>query len=375
MGRRRTFLAKARVRLASAIVAVALLLTPVALAAPAASASASAVPASDPSYLKADINELLKSVTGSNLIGTSWWQAAVALSTLEAYQQTTGNQDEEILATFTFQGYRSGSFEDGFDDDTAWWGLVWLQYYDITHGSEYLHMAETDAGYIHEDWTSACGGGVWWQRNPEYYKNAIANELFLELTAWLHNSIKGDTKYLSWAKAEWNWFSHSGMIAKSYLVTDGPSAAADKGSCVNTSPASNKKIWTYNQGVILAGLARLYKATGNKSYLTEAKHIASAAISNLTVKGVLTERCKQNGCGNGAQSFKGIFVRDLKVLAVTAKTTAYNSFFTKQASSIRTKDTNSHNQLGMFWAGPPGPKADLTSWSQDSAIDALVAAL
>ena len=86
MERRRPFSAKVRVRLAPAIVAVAFLIASVAFGAPAASASASAVPAGDPSYLKADVNELLKSVTSSELIGTSWWQGAVAMSTLEAYR-------------------------------------------------------------------------------------------------------------------------------------------------------------------------------------------------------------------------------------------------------------------------------------------------
>jgi predicted alpha-1,6-mannanase (GH76 family) len=91
---------------------------------------------------------------------------------------------------------------------------------------------------------------------------------------------------------------------------------------------------------------------------TEAKRIANAAINHLTVRGVLTEQCSDNGCGTAAQSFKGIFVRDLTMMAVIAKTTA--------------KDTNSHHQLGVFWVGPI---ADRTSWSQASALDALVASL
>ncbi len=123
----------------------------------------------------------------------------------------------------------------------------------------------------------------------------------------LHNTIRGDKKYLAWAKAEWNWFDHrSGMIKTSYLISDGPSGPGEKGRCVNTSAKQGQKIWT-------------------------------------------------------AQSFKGIFVRDLTMMAVIAKTTAYEA-----------KDTNSHHQLGVFWAGPI---ADRTSWSQASALDALVASL
>ncbi len=357
--------------LVAVITACTLALASIASGAPAASASASA---SVPKPVKADMNELMKSLnTATGLIGSSWWQAAVALSTVEAYQQTTGDTSYELAVLSAYLLDRSNKFEDNFDDDTAWWGLVWLQFYDITHGSAYLQIAEADANYIHEDWDNTCGGGVWWRRSPHYYKNAIANELFLELTAWLHNTIRGDTKYLAWAKSEWKWFAHSGMINNTtYLISDGPSAPDDKGSCVNTSPAQNRKIWTYNQGVILAGLAQLYKATGNKAYLTEAGRIAKAATTSrqLIVKGVLTEpACK--GC-TGAQSFKGIFVRDLKVLAVTAKTPAYNSFFKKQAQSIEARDTNSHHQLGEFWAGPI---RNLTSWSQASALDALVASL
>ena len=78
------------------------------------------------------------------------------------------------------------------------------------------------------------------------------------------------------------------------------------------------------------------------------------------------------GAGGVTQSFKGIFVRGLKMLAVAARTREFNSFFSKQARSIEARDTSTSHQLGMFWAGP---MADQTSYSQASADDALVAAL
>jgi Glycosyl hydrolase family 76 len=319
--------------------------------------------ASTQSPQQAAMAELMRSYSQTTgRIGGSWWQAGVALSTLETYAQTTGDSSYDYAIARAFSQNSGGDFEDKYDDDTGWWGLAWLQAYQMTGNRSYLSMAETDAAYIHQDWTGACGGGVWWLRSPASYKNAIANEVFLELSAWLHNTIRGDRKYLRWAKAEWSWFRHSGMINASGTVNDGLTA-----SCQN----NGENTWTYNQGVILAGLAQLYQATKNRELLREAERIAQAAISHLTVDGVLTEAC-QAGCGADAQSFKGIFIRDLKVLAVTAKTTQFNEFFRRQARTIEADDSTSSHQLGMFWAGPA---AQLTPASQASGLDALVASL
>jgi predicted alpha-1,6-mannanase (GH76 family) len=300
--------------------------------------------------------------SNTGLIGTSWWQAATALSTVETYQQATGDTSYSYAITNAFSDNKSSNFEDAYMDDTAWWGLAWMQAYDITGSSQYLQMAETDAGYIHQHWTTACGGGVVWTTTSTY-KNAIANELFLELTAGLHNRIPGDTTYLDWANAEWSWFSNSGMINSSDLVNDGLTSG-----CANNGGTT----WTYNQGVILAGLAELYRATGDTSLLTKAEGIANAAMLALSSGGVLREPCEPSSCDTDQQSFKGIFARGLKMLAGAANTTQYASFFENQARSIEAKDTNSSNQLGLAWAGPI---SDITPNTQASAEDALVASL
>jgi hypothetical protein len=343
------------------IAVAAMLITPSAVSGDVSSAAAI-------SPQKAGMAELFLSLNPkTGVIGQTWWQGAIALSTLETYQQTTGDTAYSSAIADAFNAHKSSKFENQANDDTSWWGLAWLQAYDITGSKQYLAMAETDADYVRKDWDGTCGGGIWWLRKPRTYKNAISNELFLELTAWLHNAIPGDTKYLSWAEAEWDWFKHSGMINSSDLVNDGLDD-----SCTN----NNQPTWTYNQGVILAGLAQLYTATKDRELLTEAKRIATAAIRHLSVRGVLEEPCTGTQCGTKAggvaQSFKGIFVRDLKMLAVTAKTSQFNRFFRKQARAIEDNDTVKSHQMGMFWAGPV---ADITSYSQASAEDALVAAL
>jgi hypothetical protein len=340
----------------------------VALAAVASFTGLSSSTASDAGSPQASMAELFTSYNpATGLIGNSWWQAAVALSTVETYAQTTGDTSYDAAIARAFAVHASSKFENSADDDTAWWALVWLQAYDLTHVPSYLSMAETDANYIHDDWDSTCGGGVWWQRKPRAYKNAISNELFLELTAWLHNSIPGDTKYLRWANAEWAWLDHSGLINNSHLVNDGLDD-----NCGNNAGVT----WTYNQGVILAGLAQLYQATGNRSLLTRAELLARAAISQLTVRGVLAEPCEHTACAimldNDTLAFKGIFVRDLKVLAVTARTSEFNAFFVTQARSIEASDTSGYHQHGMFWVGPVG---HVSSATEASAVDALVASL
>ena len=342
-----------------AVVSATLLVPTVSGAASAASAGVSPQ--------RAGMAELMRSYNPSTgLIGNNWWQAAVALSTLETFQEATGFAGYHRAISTAFARHKSGHFEDAYDDDTGWWGLAWLQAYTMSGYKPYLTMAETDADYIHQSWDTTCGGGVWWS-TARKYKNAIPNELFLELTAWLHNAIPGDSKYLNWANAEWTWFAGSGMINKSDVINDGLTAR-----CAN----NHLNTWTYNQGVLLAGLAQLYKATNNPALLRTAEGIGQAAIRHLTIGGVLHEPCRATQCGNKAggdpQSFKGIFVQDLKVLAVTARTNQFSGFFRKQARAIETHDTDSHHQLGMFWSGP---NTGRTSYSQASAEAALVATL
>ena len=348
--------------LASMLTVAVIAMAPTAISGGAASASVRAA-----SPQKAGMAELMKSYNPrTGLIGNVWWQAAVALSALETYQQATRDNGYRNAIFTAFTDHKRGNFENSYNDDTGWWGLAWLQAYDITRSRRYLAMAETDANYMHRSWDGTCRGGVYW-RTAKAYKNAVTNEIFLELTAWLHNTIRGDTKYLRWAKAEWSWFKGSGMINKSHLINDG----------LNSRCANNREtIWSYNQGVILAGLAQLYRATKTSGLLRTAERIAKAAISYLTIGGVLHERCRGTGCGNSTggarESFKGIFVRDLKVLAVTARTSQFSSFFRKQARSIEAHDTNRHHQFGLLWAGPiidPNPD------TQASAEDALLAVL
>jgi predicted alpha-1,6-mannanase (GH76 family) len=439
--------------------------------------------ASLPAPLKADVDTLIGQyyAYSQGLFVDTHWRQAVAISAMEAYRDTTGDTTYD----YTFDNPELNNmglsfFENGKNDDTAWWGLALLQAYSITCYPKYLQDAMDIANYIGKTWDTKtnCGefvgrkfvGGVPWARSgPQFgYTSAIQNGLFLELTAWLHNTIVEDGgkdhTYLNWAKREWTFIKEVGLFHANTITTPRgfvgptkleaywvPNSSPDIGS--NYSGKDNSKdfddlcgglryrIFTYNQGVLIAGLVQLYQATGTLADLTDAEYIATAVVETptpsqiafaakafhtgkspwiFTVHGVLIEpedmpAFSPTCCIGDGAAFKGIFVRDLRMLDDTIAspstpkganagfqctatydgqqhyhcTTMYNDFFVTQACSIEAKDTSDVSgytvnsasvsvpgqdyYLGDHWTGPSEPYS-VYAVTQVSGVEALVAA-
>ena len=275
------------------------------------------------------------------------------------------------VTTYTWPNFPPGitaspngfaGFLNDYYDDEGWWALAWLKVYDDTKEEQYLETAID----IFEDMTTGWGGpceGLWWNKQHSY-KAAIANELFLTVSAQLANRASDKDVYLSWALREWDWFLGTGMINEDSNINDG----IDLGTCQN----NNGTIWSYNQGVILGGLLELYKAAPNETYLATAEQIALAGIKHLSdSNGILHDPCEPN-CGGDGSQFKGIFMRNLQKLQLAIPNDRFKTFIEENANSIWLNDRTSDNQLGLVWSGPfMGADAS----TQSSAADALVAAL
>jgi predicted alpha-1,6-mannanase (GH76 family) len=146
---------------------------------------------------------------------------------------------------------------------------------------------------------------------------------------------------------------------------------------LSTCKNDGNLVFTYNQGIILSGLAELAWATGNNSYNDLANTLALAGIDHLTdANGILHEPCEATGCDGDEQQFKGIFGRNIQFLynratdlpAATAAT--YKNFLLVNANAIWADD-QVNNQLGLVWSGP---ETTATIQTQSSALDVIVGA-
>ena len=300
---------------------------------------------------------------------TGWWNSANAITTLADYTRVTDDpRFESALSTaFSAAQKTSPGFLNNFYDDEGWWALAWIDAYDITHEQRYLGMANSIFSDMKTGWDDTCSGGIWWSKDRTY-KNAIANELFFSVAAHLaarNSDEEKKAEYLDWAQREWNWFVHSGMINADRQINDGLDD-----QCAN----NHKTTWSYNQGVVLGGLAELHGQTHDAKLLDEANAIAEGTLSNpdlVDKQGILHEPCEPD-CGADGTQFKGIFMRNLASLEQISRKKEYRDFVLGNADSVWKGMKPPKREIGIRWS-PPYGKANAST--QSSGVDALVAAV
>jgi predicted alpha-1,6-mannanase (GH76 family) len=293
---------------------------------------------------------LQRSYRASTYIATRSWQSANALGATIDYMRASGSQDFLADLRETYRAHHGrDNFLNGYYDDEGWWALTWINAYDLTGNPRYLSQASDIFADMTGGWDSTCGGGIWWSKARQY-KNAIANELFLQVAVALHQRTPGDTFYAGWAQREWSWFQGSGMITGSHLVIDGLAACR---------PDLTSPTWTYNQGVLIGGLVALARMTGSRAPLATADRIAHAVMDSdaLSPRGILRDPCEPSSCDEDEPLFKGIFMKNLKLLADQAGQTgtaggvSYREYLRRNAVAVWSNDRRG-DEFGLSWSGP-----------------------
>jgi predicted alpha-1,6-mannanase (GH76 family) len=306
------------------------------------------------------VTALQRSYRASTYADTRSWQSANALGATIDYMRASGSQDYLADLSETYRAHHGrDNFLNGYYDDEGWWALTWINAYDLTGNRNYLSQARDIFADMTGGWDSTCGGGIWW-RKDRHYKNAIANEIFLQVAADLHERVPGDTSYAGWAEREWDWFAGTGMLIRSHLVIDG---------LVGCRPDMCSPTWTYNQGMLIGGLVSLARMTGRDAPLATAERIADAVMGDpvLSPHGILREPCEPASCGVDEPLFKGIFMRNLKLLSDRVGRASYHAYIRHNAIAVWSSDRRG-NEFGLSWSGP----FDSASTArQTSALDVL----
>jgi hypothetical protein len=90
-------------------------------------------------------------------------------------------------------GAQGGKFTNDYLDDTGWWGLAWVDAYDLTGHSRYLTTVRTDADHMFAYWDGTCAGGVWWSQAKTYNEGVVLGGL-------TENRATGDAGLLTTAR-------------------------------------------------------------------------------------------------------------------------------------------------------------------------------
>ncbi|PBP16816.1 glycosyl hydrolase [Diplocarpon rosae] len=327
-------------------------------------------------YAVAGINQMhvwYDAATG--LWQNAWWPSANVVTMLADFYEffphmAKGTTDQVFPTTLAMAPKTFPGFINGFYDDELWWVLAWIKVYDVTKDVTYLNTATAIFEDSKKAWGATPCGGLWWDK-AHTSVGAVENELYLTAAAKLANRLPHSPSngyYLNEALKAYEWFIHSGLINEQNVINNG----LDLKTCKN----DGTYVFSYNQGIILSGLAEMTWSTGDAKYNELANTIALAALKNLTnANGILTDPCDR-GCNSDTEQFKGIFGRGIHFLVnraavlPAATRTIYVDFLKKNADSIWAY-SQVNNQLGLVWSGPKGPS---TIQTQSSALDVIVGA-
>jgi predicted alpha-1,6-mannanase (GH76 family) len=255
--------------------------------------------------------------------------------TLTSYTQTK----EWTVYAVHRAAYKGGANVEGVEnvyDDQMWLIRELLKSYMLTGKERYLEKAEYLTEYVLDGWDCTLdahgneAGGIPW--GPGYVtKHACSNGPVISPLVWLHELYKGkddettrryiDGKarktervkkrdyYLAFAEKIYDW-------QKRHLLREDGVYSDMMGGCTPGKPeletiggvVYRKGIicrdrggepYSYNSGSMLSGAADLYRATGNKKYLTDGKKLADASFAFFAKK-------REGGFGNW---FNGVLMR------------------------------------------------------------------
>jgi hypothetical protein len=174
-----------------------------------------------------------------------------------------------------------GAGGTSYYDDNEWIGIELARLYELDHEAFALEQAQQIMAFVMAGWQTttpsgkplACSGGVPFSNSPtNNSRNTVTDGPAAELGVQLYR-ITGEPQYLAFARMAYGWVRQC-LLAPNGLYAD---------HMTNNGEVEQIQ-WSYNQGTMMGAGALLYQATGEASYLYEARQTAKAALAYFTTE-------------------------------------------------------------------------------------------
>jgi hypothetical protein len=211
-----------------------------------------------------------------------WWEAGAMFGSLIEYWYYTGDDtyNELVKDGILWQigeGWDlmpANQSKDEGNDDQLFWAFTVMTAAELAfpdpppHLPGWLALAQSVMNQLisrfeREVSEGICGGGLRWQiyqwLNGYNYKNTAANGGMFQLGARLAK-YTGNETYAVWAEKAWDWMEGSALIGKGPEgnmegVGELNGTIFDGMNALEGCEVPDRKQWTYNYGIMIAGAA------------------------------------------------------------------------------------------------------------------------
>ena len=159
---------------------------------------------------------------------------------------------------------------DRFYADNIGLGIDMADLYAATRKKIYLERAEEIWNFVMSGYDNKLGGGIYWCEQNKNSKNTCSNAPASVFALKMFVAVK-DKKYFDRGLELYKWTKDSLEDKKDHIYYDH----------ITLKGRVGKDKYSYNTGQMLQAAAMLYKITGERQYLDDAKLMAEAAYNRF----------------------------------------------------------------------------------------------
>ena len=202
-------------------------------------------------------------------------------------------------------------------------------------------------------WDDYLEGGIYWCEQKKQSKNTCSNAPASVLALKLFEST-GDSSYFRWGMRIYNWTKTHLQDSTDHLYFDN----------ISLTGKVNTRKYTYNSGQMLQSSAMLYRLTGDRNYLFEAKSIAASVIDQFTEEYTTAGGKKIQLFKNTGNWFNAVLLRGYAELYRIDGNDRYLNIFRDNMDQLW---NNVRDENGLFSKDWKGEKEDEFKWLLDQA--------